>query len=102
MVDQVQRLKELEKENYRLRKAVGPDAREADLKEAASGNFRAPPAVATASTISADEFGAIAAQRDIMGISTINAKVSGTSRTRPLKLFAPTGQARHSQREPSP
>jgi transposase-like protein len=51
--DHVKRLKELEKENERLRKAVSDLTLEKlILREAASGNFRAPPAVVVASTTS--------------------------------------------------
>jgi len=51
--DQVKRLKELEKENDRLRKAVSDLTLEKlILKEAASGNFRTPPAVVAALTMS--------------------------------------------------
>jgi transposase-like protein len=51
--DQVKRLKELEKENDRLRKAVSDLTLERlILNEAASGNFRALPAFAAASTMS--------------------------------------------------
>ena len=49
--EQVKRLKELEKENERLRKAVSDLTLEKlILREAASGNFYAPPAVAAASS----------------------------------------------------
>ena len=49
--DQVKRLKELEKEKERLRKAVSDLTLETlILREAASGNCRAPPAVAAASS----------------------------------------------------
>lgn len=51
--DQVRRLKELEKENERLRKAVSDLTLEnLILKEAASGNFRAMPVAVAASTMS--------------------------------------------------
>ena len=51
--DQVKRLKELEEENERLRKAVSDLTLEKlVLREAASGNFRAPPAAVPASTTS--------------------------------------------------
>lgn len=48
--DQVKRLKEPEKENERLRKAVSDLTLEKHiLKEAASGNYQAPPAAVPAS-----------------------------------------------------
>jgi transposase-like protein len=51
--DQVKRLKELEKENERLRKAVSDLTLEKlILREAASGNFWAPPAAVLASSMS--------------------------------------------------
>jgi putative transposase len=51
--DQVKRLKDLEKENQRLRQAVSDLTLEKPvLREAASGNFRAPPAVVAASSSS--------------------------------------------------
>ena len=51
--DQVKRLKDLEKENERLRKAVSDLTLEKlILREAASGNYRAPPAAAPVSTMS--------------------------------------------------
>lgn len=51
--DQVKRLKELEKENERLRKAVSDLTLEKlILKEAAAGNFRAPPGAVAASNTS--------------------------------------------------
>src|SRR5690606_23723037 len=51
--DQVKRLKELEKENDRLRKAVSDlPLEKLILKEAASGNYCAPPVVVTASPMS--------------------------------------------------
>lgn len=51
--DQVKRLEELEKENERLRKAVSDLTLEKlILREAASGNYRAPPAVVPASIMS--------------------------------------------------
>lgn len=51
--DQLKRLKELEKENERLRKAVSDLTLEKlILREAASGNFWAPPTVAAASIMS--------------------------------------------------
>ena len=51
--DQVKRLKDLEKENERLRKAVSDLTLEKlILREAASGNYQAPPAVVPASTMS--------------------------------------------------
>jgi putative transposase len=51
--DQVKRLKDLEKENERLRKAVSDLTLEKlILKEAASGHYQAPPVVAAASTTS--------------------------------------------------
>jgi putative transposase len=51
--DQVKRLKDLEKENERLRKAVSDLTLEKlILREAASGNFQAPAAVAAASITS--------------------------------------------------
>ena len=51
--NQVKRLKDLEKENERLRKAVSDLTLEKlILREAASGNFLAPPAAAAASTTS--------------------------------------------------
>ena len=49
-LDRVRRLKELERESARLRKAVSdPTLEEAVLKEAASGRCRAPPAAGPAS-----------------------------------------------------
>ena len=51
--DQVKRLKELEKENERLRKAVSDLTLEKlILREAASGNFWAPPAAVLVSSMS--------------------------------------------------
>ena len=50
--DQVTRLKDLEEENARLRKAVSDLTLEKlILKEAASGNWQAPPAAAAASSV---------------------------------------------------
>ncbi len=49
--DQVKRLKDLEKENERLRKAISDLTLEKlILQEAASGNYRAPPGAVAAST----------------------------------------------------
>ena len=52
--DQLRRLKELEKENERLRRAVSDLTLDKQiLKEAAGGNFQAPRAAASASIMSA-------------------------------------------------
>jgi transposase-like protein len=77
--DQVKRLKELEKENQRLRQAVSDLTLEKlILRDAASGNFQAPPAVVLASSTSWRSWGSRNAGR--AGSSASTARHSGRCR----------------------
>jgi putative transposase len=83
--DQVKRLKELEKENQRLRQAVSDLTLEKlILREAASGNFQAPPAAGAASSTSWRSWGSRNAARAGSSASTArhSASCRGAVRTK--------------------
>lgn len=85
--DQVKRLKDLETENARLRKAVSDLTLEKlILKEAASGNWQAPSAVAPASSAPSrgSGFPSVSPAARSASIGRPSARSPGCARTKPL------------------